>query len=312
METPATVQVTASQNEGNGIKTALLIDGSASMRTAYGYRGGLRGLYASKPTLPNLVAPVAQEMCAHLASHDSDGKTVALYWGTGRNSRSYELISEMTATEARSSAFVGPAAAGGGRTTLLPALRYALDHFITAKELVVAIITDGAIEDIDAIKQYSIQIAREIQAGKRPQVKLGNFGVGAYADEKQMIALDSLDTGTGTQMWHHYMCRDIAALPAALTAWLAHEGLEGAHPAPTDEAAATGPEGEAPVSEAAGAGVGAAGLAAAAIAGAAVVAAAGGEEQPRQRQPKPPVLESAQRIGGSRHRRSSRCGCGRR
>ena len=288
METPTIVQTTKAQSEGTGIKTALVIDGSASMRTAYGYPGGIRGLYASKPTHANKVAQVAQEMCAHLASHDSDGKTMALYWGTGRNSRSYEMIGEMTAEEARGHAFVGPVTAGGGRTTMLPALRYVLDHFITAKELMVAIITDGVIEDIEAVKQYSTQIARDAQAGKRPPVELGILGVGDHADEKQMIALDNLDTGTGTQMWHHYMAKDMAALPVALTAWLAHEGFEGAQPSAATsvaEAAVVAPESEATASAAAGAagvGVGAAGLAAAVVAGAALVAAAGNEEQPQE------------------------------
>jgi len=58
-------------------------------------------------------------------------------------------------------------------------------------------ITDGAIEDLEAVKIYSLQLGKEIASGKRLFVKLVLIGIGAEADEAQMDALDQTD------LWGH-------------------------------------------------------------------------------------------------------------
>ncbi len=71
-----------------GAKTGVAIDGSASMRSVYGFVTGWTGLLSSKRVGTNLVTPEARKMCAYLArSLDVDSKTAAIYWGTGSGGR---------------------------------------------------------------------------------------------------------------------------------------------------------------------------------------------------------------------------------
>lgn len=56
-------------------------------------------------------------------------------------------------------------------------------------------ITDVAIEDLEAVKDYSIQLARQIAAGRRKFTKLVLIGLGPQVNEAQMEELDDLDCG---------------------------------------------------------------------------------------------------------------------
>ena len=196
-----------------GAKAGVAIDGSASMRQAYGFPAGLAGLFSNKRSGPNLVTPEARKMCAYLAkSLDVDGQTAVIYWGTGAGSRGTEIIGDLTEAQANSFDFVGPKQFGGGATALLPALRYFVDRFASAKWGMYIFITDGAIDDIEEVKRYTVQLARNIESGSRPPLKFIVIGVGDQIDERQMIALDDLDTGTSQDLWDHKIAKEMGQL----------------------------------------------------------------------------------------------------
>jgi hypothetical protein len=73
-------------------------------------------------------------------------------------------------------------------------------------------ITDGAIEDLDAVKQFSTQLAQQIEAGKRNGLKLIMIGVGSQIDENQMEELDDLDTGTSQDLYFHRIANQMTDL----------------------------------------------------------------------------------------------------
>ena len=62
-------------------------------------------------------------------------------------------------------------------------------------------ITDGAIEDMDAAKQYCTQLAKDISVGRRGDLKLVIIGLGDQVNAEQLDQLDNLETGTDVDLW---------------------------------------------------------------------------------------------------------------
>jgi hypothetical protein len=184
-----------------GAKMGIAIDGSGSMEDLF----GKKPLSAFIPAPPNHVKPAAQAMSAYLAKKSADGKVAVIYWATGPGGKDIQVLGDLTAEEAEKFAFAPPTHYGTG-TQLLPALQYFTDGQ-QRKDLYVApwgtyvFITDGAIEDLDAVKQYCTQMAKDIDAGRRSDLKLVIIGLGSQVDEDQMDELDDLETGTDVDLW---------------------------------------------------------------------------------------------------------------
>lgn len=200
-------------------KAGVAIDGSASMRPAYGFRPGLLGaLLSNRRDGINLVSAEARKMCAYLARRlDVDGRTAVVYWGTGPASEAVEFLGDLAETEIAACDFSGPRSFGGGETALLSAVRYFVERFATARWGMYVFLTDGAIRDLDAVKQYTLHLARAIEAGKRSPLKLVMIGIGDQIDESQMIELDDLDTGTDVDLWDHKIARSMTDLSEIFT-----------------------------------------------------------------------------------------------
>jgi len=197
-----------------GAKAGIAIDGSASMQSAFGRKGCL-GFLSSAPAV-NVVSPTAQKMCAYLARKlAADGKASAIYWATGDGSE-IETIGDLTADQAEKYDFAGPKTYGGG-TKLLPALKYFTERFADALWGMYVFITDGALQDVEAVKRYTIQLARDIEAGKRHDLKLVMIGVGNQVKEAQMQQLDDLDTGTSLDLWDHKLASEMQQLAEIFT-----------------------------------------------------------------------------------------------
>src|SRR5262249_26771303 len=103
----------------------------------------------------------------------------------------------------------GPPRHFGTGTQLLPAVRYFVDRFQSAPWGFYVFITDGAMHDLDAVKRYSTQLARDVAAGKRRPLKFVLIGVGRDVDERQMEELDDLDTGTEVDLWDHKLAAEM-------------------------------------------------------------------------------------------------------
>src|SRR5262249_10536716 len=73
-------------------------------------------------------------------------------------------------------------------------------------------ITDGELHDLDAVKAYSTQLARDVSAKRRRPVKFVLIGVGGNVNEEQMEELDDLDTGTDVDLWDHKLASEMRVL----------------------------------------------------------------------------------------------------
>src|SRR5688572_8789604 len=185
-----------------GTQTGIALDGSSSMRPAYGFG----------PTPMNVVSPVAKRITSYLAGKlDADGGTTFIYWATGLRGDEIEVVGDLKAIEALEHPF-GPPKNFGDNTQLLPAVKYFVERFADAPWGFYVFITDGSINDLGQVKSYTCQLARDIAAGKRNPVKLVLIGVGPDINEEQMEELDDLYTGTPVDLWDHKIAREMRVL----------------------------------------------------------------------------------------------------
>jgi hypothetical protein len=200
-----------------GAKTGIAIDGSASLRPSYGYPGGLFGVFSNKTSGQNLVSTQAQKMAAYLArTLDVDSTTSSIYWATGSGQDGIEPIGDFNETQASLYDFKGPQRFGA-RTRLTPALKYFVQRFKSSKWGMFIFITDGIIDDLNEVKDYTTQLAKEIEAKTRNPLKLILIGVGPDVEEKQMTELDDLDTGTSIDLWDHKIASEMSQLAEIFT-----------------------------------------------------------------------------------------------
>ncbi len=198
-----------------GAQTGIALDGSGSMAKLYGVEDGSRiisPIFGGKKKLENQVTPVAQKLCAYLARKiDADGGTTCVYWAVGPSGSEIEVVGDFTADEAERHVF-GPPQDFGTGTQLLPVVKYFVDRFRTAPWGFYVIITDGELHDLDEVKAYSTQLAREIVAHRRNPVKFVLIGLGPDVNETQMTELDDLDTGTPIDLWDHKLAAEMRRL----------------------------------------------------------------------------------------------------
>lgn len=161
----------------------------------------------------NKVEPVARKFIAYLARElDIAGQSTVIYWACG-NGAQYEEIGDISVEQCDNLNLQGPRQLKLGLSThLKPAMNYYCQRFKSAQRGMFIFITDGQIDDLDAVKQFSIQLAHEISQGQRNLFKCILIGVGKEVDENQMIALDDLDTGTSIDIWDHKLAEDMRDL----------------------------------------------------------------------------------------------------
>lgn len=161
-----------------------------------------QGLLAQEP---NTVEPIAREVIPYLAEKiDADGGTSVIYWACGERGNEIEEIGDLTADQARAAKYEGPQN-WGEHTHLLPALRYFVERFADADWGFYVFVTDGRIDDLEAVKNYTADLARRIATGNAKSVKCVLIGVGEFVDESQMVQLDDLpdELGLEVDIWDH-------------------------------------------------------------------------------------------------------------
>lgn len=154
---------------------------------------------------PNMVEPIAREVIPYLAEKiDADGGTSVIYWACGERGDKIEEMGDLTADQAKAAKYEGPQN-WGEHTHLLPALRYFAERFADADWGFYVFVTDGRIDDLEAVKNYTADLARRISAGKAKSVKCVLIGVGEFVDESQMEQLDDLpdELGLEVDIWDH-------------------------------------------------------------------------------------------------------------
>jgi len=161
----------------------------------------------------NIVEPWARKFIAYLASElDVDGGATVTYWACGDGS-GHEALGDFTADQCQTLKLNGPVKEKfGNGTKLLPAMKYFIERFKDAERGMYVFITDGRLDDLEEVKQYTTQLAQEIDAKTRNFVKLVLIGIGDDIDEAQMTELDDLDTGVDVDIWDHKIAVELRAL----------------------------------------------------------------------------------------------------
>jgi outer membrane protein OmpA-like peptidoglycan-associated protein len=73
-------------------------------------------------------------------------------------------------------------------------------------------LTDGRIDDLEQIKNYTKELALEIAVGKRNYLKLVLIGVGNEVDRYQLQELDDFDTGLDLDLWDYKIASEMTSL----------------------------------------------------------------------------------------------------
>ncbi|CAN1210800.1 hypothetical protein TUMEXPCC7403_11420 [Tumidithrix helvetica PCC 7403] len=164
-------------------------------------------------TTPNILQPIAQKFTSYLAnSLDGVGRTALIYWGCGKGDET-QAIGEFNAAECQNLAINGPKDIKLGNTTkLMPAIAYFTEQYPEAKRGLYLFITDGRIDDLEEVKQYTLQLAQDIASGKRNFVKFILIGVGDGIDRYQLQELDDFDTGTDIDIWDYKIGDEMQSL----------------------------------------------------------------------------------------------------
>lgn len=202
-----------------GASTGLALDASASMKKMYGVSGMVSPLFAQAAGVPNVVEPVARTMAAYLANFAAQGQVNMIYWACGPDGSKVEEIGTFPQDHVRSLAITGPKKEAWGKgTRLLPPLRYfAETAFSNAPWAIAVFVTDGILDDLEEVKQYTVQLAKQIAERKRNFIKLVLIGVGEAVDEGQMEQLDDLPDeiemkdaeGNDIDLWDHKLASEM-------------------------------------------------------------------------------------------------------
>jgi len=153
----------------------------------------------------NIVEPEAKKFSSYLADNlDEDGGTDIIYWACGNDGKNIDELGKLDSQTCMKTEFNGPKNYTLGQATyLLPAVQYFEKKYHSAKRGLFIFITDGKLDDLDRLKDFTINLAKEIKGNKRNLFKAVLIGIGDEIDEKQMIQLDDLDTGTDVDIWDH-------------------------------------------------------------------------------------------------------------
>ncbi len=171
------------------------------------------GVMKMTPPGPNIVEEQARKMTEYLIKFDADGGTTVIYWALGQGGREIKVMGDLTRNECPTYSF-SPPENFGSETHLLPAIKYFVDRFKDARWGMYVFITDGALNDLEAVKRYSTQLARDIVNTNKRQndLKFVLIGVGEDINEAQMEELDDLETGTDKDLWDHKIAKDMKQL----------------------------------------------------------------------------------------------------
>jgi len=242
------------EKEVEGWQTGVALDASTSMRAAYGAevkgkiplnaeqeynsngwitktsKDGRRGKVFTRAAVndaiskgylkmtPNIVQSLAREFIAYLGSElDANGGTSVIYWACEDGS-AYEVIGTFTSRECENLIIEGPTTFSYGAATILqPAVQAFVEQFSDGKRGMYVFITDGIIDDLESVKQYTTKLAMEIKDGLRKPLKCVLIGVGDQINKRQMEELYHLDTGTDIEIWDHKIVTEMSGLVEIFT-----------------------------------------------------------------------------------------------
>lgn len=197
----------------------LALDASASMTNIYGISGFVNPLFDQVSSAKNQVQPVAKTMVGFLSNYSRTSKVSLVYWACSSDGSQIEEIGEFDKQDIQRISLRGPQKFSMGmQTKLLPPLKYFVEKFqfstkrgVQHPAAICVFITDGKIDDLEQVKQYSFELAQEIAQNQKPFIKMFLLGVGENIDEAQMAELDDFfdgnelrdDKGQRIDLWDH-------------------------------------------------------------------------------------------------------------
>lgn len=193
------------------MQVGIAIDASASMKSLYA---------ANIPKMvrqpgQNVMEPVVRQLCRFVCDYTGDGTVLPIYWAVGPGGKEIESLGNLDVAKAETMAVDGPKRPWGTGTCLLPALDFFLEQFAAAEWAIILFITDGVVEDIEAVKARALEVGHEIKAGSRSNCKFVVVGIG-QADEAQLDDLDNMFDGTDLEedvdLWDCKLASDMAEL----------------------------------------------------------------------------------------------------
>jgi hypothetical protein len=173
---------------GEGESRAVLaLDASRSIKNMFGGAS----LFDTKP---NYVQAVARKIGEILCNVSRSGKVHLLYWALGAGGAGTELIGELNAEACTKAQITGPSKKNWGTgTQLLPPVRHIVEAVAAQSDFTMGVlITDGIVEDFDAVVKYCYKVGEDIVAGRRKTIKLVLIGVGDEIDEEQLSNLNDM------------------------------------------------------------------------------------------------------------------------
>lgn len=184
-----------------GCKTGVALDASSSMKLLYGKLPKSSG---------NLVEIEARKFLYYLADRlDADGETTAIYWACS-GIKGIEVLGNISVSQCHDLKIEGPQEVDfGPMTNLLPALHFFVDSFPEASNGMYIFVTDGRIDDFLEVKEYCMELAKEINLKKRNPLKCVLIGIGERINTRQMQELDNLDSITGFDLWDYHVAKDM-------------------------------------------------------------------------------------------------------
>jgi len=193
------------------------IDASKSMLDNFG-GASLSPIFKKE----NQVEVVARTLSEYLASFSGDGFVSLAYWSLGPMGALVSDVGRVDGEGARTKSFGPPANMGTG-TQLLPAVKHFTDGlFRDRKWSLVVFVTDGVIDDLEAVLEYTVKLANQISSGSRGFTKLVLIGLGDHVNPSQMERLDDcLDDmnlrdreGNDIDIWDHSLAATMKSLAA--------------------------------------------------------------------------------------------------
>lgn len=193
--------------EIEGAEFGLALDGSASMKDLYGTETGPFGFGT-----PNIVEPVAKSMLKFLSDYAGDGTVDLAYWAVGPGGKEVEGVGKVDQNQL-DSLKIRPRKKMGRGTHLLPIIKYYVDDKLKDTPWAMAvIITDGLIDDMEAVEKWTETFAVEVHGGSKKLIKLVLIGLGENVDAGQLERLDNFEPSVDVDIWSSKLASEMDAL----------------------------------------------------------------------------------------------------
>jgi hypothetical protein len=144
-----------------------------------------------------------------------------VYWAVKPDGTGTEDIGSYDSVAAKGVSFIGPqSVTWGNGTKLLPPVQLFAERFKDAPWAICVFVTDGVIEDLQAVKTFCFELGKKISSGQASMIKMVLLGVGSDVDEGQMEELDDMFEGSGivdlngdlVDLWDHTLVSEMKSL----------------------------------------------------------------------------------------------------